>query len=400
MLRQRDFALLFSGQVVSTIGDQVTPIALSFAVLDLHGSAGDLGIVLGAQALALALFVLLGGVWADRVPRHRLMVASDAVRGGVQAVMAVLLLTNGAAVWSLAALAFIYGTAEAFFRPASIALVPQVVGPDALQQANALVAFMFSFGAFVGPVIAGVLISLIGSPGTILLDSATFVVSAATLLALRPRPAELAPRSSALREIRAGWREARRHAWMLAGFATFAVYFIGPLSALFVLGPALAKAELGGASAWATIIAGWGAGAIIGSVVLLRFRPRRPMVAVFGFCCIASLQPAIVALPLPVLALALLLAVAGICTSIFWTLWDTTLQRSIPEQAMSRVSAFDHLASLAGFPIGMAVAGPIGDAIGLRETMLAASALGLTASLMALTVPAVRRFRADVPRRE
>ena len=127
ILRLRNFRRVLLAQSVSVFGDGITPVALTFAVLDLTGSGTDLGLVLAAQALPLAGLALVGGVWADRLPREKVMIASDLVRAAVQATAAALLLSGTAQVWMLAILAALHGAAEAFFRPAAGALLPQFV---------------------------------------------------------------------------------------------------------------------------------------------------------------------------------------------------------------------------------------------------------------------------------
>ncbi len=165
-------------------GDGITPVALTFAVLGLTGSATDLGIVLAAQSLPLAALALVGGVWADRLPRAAMMVASDLIRAAVQITAAVLLLTGTAHVWQLAVLAACHGAAEAFFRPAAGALIPQIVPASLLQRANALMGMSDNFGWMVGPAVAGTLVAVIGSGGAIAVDGVTFLVSASFLATL------------------------------------------------------------------------------------------------------------------------------------------------------------------------------------------------------------------------
>lgn len=181
-----DFRRVFLAQSVSVFGDGITPVALTFAVLGLTGSGTDLGLVLAAQSLPLAALALVGGVWADRLPRQKVMVASDLTRAAVQTVAAVLLLSGAAQIWQLALLAALHGAAEAFFRPAAGALLPQIVPGASLQRANALMGMSDNFGWMVGPAVAGTLVAVVGAGGAIAVDAATFLVSAAFLSGVRP----------------------------------------------------------------------------------------------------------------------------------------------------------------------------------------------------------------------
>jgi MFS family permease len=393
-LRHPQFRIYFAGQVVSTVGDQVTTLALAFAVLGLTDSTAALGSVLAATTIGLALFVLPAGVIADRVPRQRLMLASDLVRGLVVAVAAVDLLVSRPPIWHLIVLFFVYGAAEAFFRPASIALLPQIVEPEQLQQANALNGFVFSIGSTAGPTIAGILIVLTSPAWALVVDAGTFVVSALSLALLRPRPVEQAPAgASMLHDLRGGWRVLRTHGWILAGLGAFAVYHAVPLPALLVLGPKLANDTLGGASAWATVQVGFGIGQVFGGLLATRWRPARPIAVVFTLLVVGALQPLIASSGLGVPAIAVGLGFAGCAVTFLWTIWDTTMQQRVPSEALSRVSSYDFLASVGAMSLGMALVGPVAGAGGMLPTMRVAAVVGVVAAVAVASLPVVRAVR-------
>src|SRR3954466_13646228 len=162
------FRLLFGGQAASTLGDRLVMVAMPFAVLSIDGAgASDVGLVLGAGALSLGGFVLIGGVWADRLPRRATMLGSDLVRGVLQALAAALLLTGHATVPRLIVVQLFFGAAEAFFRPAMLALIPELLEPDSLQTSNALLALSSNISMAVAPVIAGVLVAVIRAGGAL-----------------------------------------------------------------------------------------------------------------------------------------------------------------------------------------------------------------------------------------
>jgi MFS family permease len=158
-LRERQFRLLFIGQSVSILGDAMSGVALAFAVLEIDGSASELGLVLAAGALPFLVFLLVGGVVADRLPRRGVMLTADVVRMATQATMAVLLIAGVAEVWELAALQALRGTASAFFGPASTGLIPQTVSAERLQEANALRGLASAASWIAGPAIAGALVA-------------------------------------------------------------------------------------------------------------------------------------------------------------------------------------------------------------------------------------------------
>jgi hypothetical protein len=200
VLAERDFRLLFTGQVVSQLGDAFTPIALAWAILDLTNSAGDLGYVIAARSVPLVGFLLVGGVFADRLPRRAVMVGADLVRLGTQSTTAILLLSGSARIWELAALQAAHGAATAFFNPAATGLTPQVVSPERLQDANGLRGIAMSSSGILGLTLSAALVAGIGPGWALGADALTFLVSAICLAALHPllRPSCRPSRSCAI----------------------------------------------------------------------------------------------------------------------------------------------------------------------------------------------------------
>ena len=394
------FRLLFAGQALSVVGDRITPVAIAFAVLGL-GDATDLGIVLAAGGIPFALFAIAGGVLADRVGRRRVMVASDIVRALSQALTASLLLSGQAEVWMLVVLSAVYGTAAAVFMPALMGLIPQTVPSASLQQANALLGFTRSVATVAGPALAGIVIALAGPGEAIALDAATFVVSALCLAALKPHAArpggEEDQRNRFMSRLRSGWREVRARPWLRYGLVAMAAYHVCVLPAVFVLGPALAEHELSGASSWAAIVTCFGLGTVIGNLLALHVRLRRPVLVAALALVGAGTQAAIIGSGVGTGGIAALELVAGVAVSLFFTLWDTSIQEQVPAHAVSRVSSYDFAVSLGLMPIGMALAGPAAETFGLHETLAGMSALGVLAALLWLAAPGVRGVRRAEP---
>ena len=390
VLRHRGFALLFAGQAVSLLGDRIVMVAMPFAVLSVRGAGvRGVGIVLGATTLAVALFVLVGGVVGDRLPRRTTMLASDVVRMVAQGASAVLLLSDHASVPRLAVCGAVYGAAEAFFRPAALAVVPQLVSPEELQSANALLSLSASVSLVVGPAVAGVLVAVLG-PGTALaVDALTFAVSALTLLFLHVPPLPVTVGGAFLIELAGGWREVSSRSWVWATLLAFSAYHALVLPALFVLGPLYAEQHRGGAGAWGIISAGFGVGAVAGSVAALHWRPSRPGLVIGGSLAVASAQALIGVAPLPTLVVAFLEAGTGVFVSLCFTLWETALGERVPAGAQSRVSSFDYLASLVLMPLGYVLIGPVAHAAGTVPT-------GITATIVTAAVCVAVTFSAGV----
>jgi MFS family permease len=393
VLRHRDFSLLFAGQAVSLLGDRLIMVAMPFAVLALPGgSASGVGLVLGANALGFAVFVLVGGVLADRLPRQITMLASDVIRAAVQGVAAALLLTGNATVISLALIQLLYGAAEAFFRPAVLGLVPQVIDPGEEQPANALLALSTNAAMVIGPAAAGVLVAWLGPGGAVAVDAGTFVVSALTLALLRPRPYVPEPSVGFRAEVAGGWREVRSRTWVWATLLAFTAYHALVIPAIFVLGPKVASDIRDGSTSWGLISTGFGAGAVVGSVIALRWKPSRPGLVIGLALCAGALQGAICAAPFATWVVAVLEAGAGVGVALTFTVWETALQQRIPPAAQARVSSFDLLASVTLMPVGFTLIGPAADAFGVRATSVGATVA--TTVVVVAVIPALRGLSA------
>ena len=392
-LAEPQFRLLWIGQTASAAGDALIPVAIAFAVLGIGGSAGDLGIVFAAFTLAHVALVLAGGVWADRLPRQLVMVVCDVVRGIGEFVLAILLISGTAQIWHIAVGAAVIGAASAFFLPASSGLIPQTISPGRLQQANALMSLSRGATGIFGPPISGLVIAFYGTGAIFLIDAATFGISAISLLLLRPVPGEKRNEPQPfLAELAAGWREVVQRRWILAGISAFAISNLAA-SPFFILGAVIADEKLGGAAAWGIILTGSGIGGLIGGVLALRLRPKRPLLVGFLLTNFMALPMLALVGPLPTLLIAAssLLSVAAIQLANTW--WFTMLQQHVPEHARSRVSSYDWLVSLVFQPAGFMLAGPLAGWIGFEATLLGAVALSLIANLGVLLVRAVRDVR-------
>lgn len=392
-LGERSFRLLFIGQGVSSIGDGVAPIALSFAVLGLTGSISDLGVILAARQLPLIVFVLIGGVWSDRLSRQAVMLFSDLARAGAQVASAVLLLSGSAHIWELACLQAVYGFAKAFFGPASTGLLPQTVKPGQLQQANAFMGMSENIASILGPALGGVLVVVAGAGWGLAFDGGAFVVSAISLRMMRLAPIAFPPRRSATAELREGWQSFRSRRWLSVSVASLTFIVTIVFAPLAVLGPEVARAHLGGAGAWAAISTALGVGSIAGGAFGLRWKPRHPVRA--GFLVTLAGEPILLALlgaGGPLLAIVAFAVLSGAAATIFNVFWFTLLQSEIPADELSRVSSWDYLGTYALQPIGLAVVGPIAIAVGVSTLLYAAGALAALTTCTVLAVPAVRNF--------
>jgi MFS family permease len=343
----------------------------------------------------MVLFTLVGGVWSDRLRREWMMIASDLARFVTMAVIAALLLSGRAHVWSLALLGFVYGCGDAFFFPAYTGLMQQIVPPDRLQEANALRGMADGFGWFVGPSISGILVALIGAGGTLGLDAVTFLVSAGFLLTLRV-PALLRTRAPAtfLAELSDGWREVRSRTWLWVMMLRAMLVLFVTIAPLQVLGPLAITARHQSPALWGLMVGLFSLGMLGGGLIALYYRPQRPMVTV-ALCGTTASAPMIaLALQLSPAGLIAVWFVRGVAIGVLSAVWDATLQLRIAPESMARVSSWDWMTAGGLWPLGLVLAGPIAQLMGVTDALWLSAVLGLVLSLWVLFVRDVWRLRA------
>jgi MFS family permease len=393
-LRSRNFQLFLACDVVSMAGTSIAVVAVPFAVLSIHGSGSDVGYVATAALLPMIIFLLLGGVVADRLPRHQVMVAADLLQGAAQAASAVLLLTGSARVWELLVLAALRGTGLGFYYPASTGLLPQTVPDGERSQAVAIDRLGDNGANIAGTALGGILVGAAGPGWGLAADAASFFVAAALRAGMRlsARPPATAS-AGALHELHEGWREFASRRWLWSIVLQFAGVVAVTNALISVLGPVVADRSLGGARGWGFILAAYAVGSVLGGLVMIRFRPSRMLLAATLGVLIFPLLAFALAVPL---ALPLILATAfvvGAGGELFSVNWVTTMQQEIPPAALSRVSAYDALGSLALAPVGTVVAGPLLVAFGPGAVLDAGGVLILVVTLLVLAVPEVRQLR-------
>jgi MFS family permease len=398
--RETDFRWLFLSQAISTTGDRIVLVALALLVTERTGSTTDLGIVVAAPTAALVTFLLLGGVWADRLPRHRIMVSTDLIRAALHTLLAILIFADALTIWQLVAIEVCFGAAEAFFRPAYSGLVPQTVPEELIQEANAANGLTQTVAEFAGPALATVLVLTLGTGAAFAIDAATFLVSAGLLALVRPRPrGERPQRAPLLRELRDGWREVRARAWVWVTIAVFSVHLVLGFAPYVVLGPTVAGDRYGDPKLWGWVAAAIGLGTAAGALTALRWRPCFPLrtgivlTVPFGLVLLAFALGAPLAVVLPC-AVA-----AGAGLSLFGVWWETALAQRIPPEALSRVASYDWMGSFALLPPGLVLIGVIADGSSATTVMAVAGAAASLLVLLALLPRETRRLEriSDAP---
>lgn len=392
-LWNRDFRLYFTARLVSLLGDAMLPVALLYGVVSLGYGTTGVGLVLAAQVLPFAAFVLFGGVLADRFSPQRMMVGADAARFLLQAAAATAFATGHPALWLLMGLSGLSGVATAAFQPGLASVITQVSGD--LQRANAVTRVAEAMATLGGPAIAGLLIAVSGVPVVLAADSATFAVSGICLLMLRLAPVvkNASSQESTWRNLLEGWHEFRIRTWMPSVILAWIVLGITVWGPIRPLATTLVT-DRRGASGLGLMWTAYGAGGVLGGLAGVRFRPRHPLrVGATGLLLWAA-WPLVLAAGLALPEVCAGAAVGG-ATMAFWSvMWSTSVQTHVPAGVLNRISAYELAGSLIAFPIGQALAGPVSDAVGAGPALSASAAILVVVLIAMLGVPAVRHLGA------
>jgi predicted MFS family arabinose efflux permease len=327
-------------------------------------------------------------VWADRAARQRIRIVSDGARALLHGVLAALILTGGASVAEMVVIEALFGAARAFFQPAYSGLLPQTIPEGDAQEARALSSTTANLAILLGPALGTGLVLWLGAGEAFAFDAATFVVSALLLARVRPRlrGPEVIP-GSVLHELRAGWREVASRPWVWATIAAFTGAVLCAYAQWYALAPTIARDVYGGASRFGVLESVAGGGAVVGALLGIRWRPARPMLVGLLLTLFWPLQSIAFALASPLAGVIVLAFLAGLGFSLFEVWWETALVRHIPPHALSRVSAYDWMGSLALLPVGFAIAGPLAAALGARAVL----GVGAGAALVMLSLALVPR---------
>lgn len=390
LLRKPDIRKLFIAYLISYTGTAMAPIAMAFGVLELTGSTSDSGIVIAAPTLASIVVLLLGGVLADRTSRQRLMVFAELLAMLAQLAIALLFLMEIATVPVLVLLALINGVAIALNIPAATGMVTQLVEKDELQGLNALLGIARNGAITGGAALGGLLVASFGAGITLMLDALSFGLSALLVVSLKPASQTAPEKASFIHDLRLGWKEFTSHTWLWVIVLQFAFVVAALESVIGLLGPAITRNQMGGAADWGFIAASLGAGTLVGGLLAMKINAKYPMR--FGTFCVFLLSgiPLALAVPLSVTAIACTAFLAGAGIQIFAVIWYTTLQTKVPNHMLSRVSAYDHLGSIALAPVGIVIAGFLFEKIGAQATLIFAALTIILPTALVLGVRDVR----------
>ncbi|GGT33475.1 MFS transporter [Streptomyces atratus] len=388
-LRVAAFRRFVLANLISATGSAMAPLALAYAVIGQGGGAGSLGIVLATNSVPTIVFTVAGGVLADRLSRSRILFLSNLLSAAAQGMLAVLVATHHATTASIAACGFASGVAVAFTAPAAIGVVGQLVAAQHLQQANALVRLPNNAVKVLGPVVGGLIVAVGGPAWALSWDAITFLVAALLLLGLRLGAPVTT--GSALADLRAGWSGFRSRTWLWTYTAAGTVVVAAWLAGFQLLGPVIAAEHYSGARFWGLVQGAFAFGLLAGTVVCLRWKPRRLLaVAVVtgsGLC----LPPAALGsgLDLPWVLLSAVLAGVGLDVAI--VAWNTALQQHVPREELGRMSSFNGVGERIAIPLGYLVTALAAHAWADRTVLLVCAGAIVATTVLNLCVRDVYR---------
>ena len=396
-LAHRDYRLLAGGMSVSLLGDGLFLVALAWQVYTMSDAPTALATVGIAMTIPTIACLLIGGAVSDRFDRRLVMLAADTIRALVLAALAALAITGTVRFWELLAIAVVYGAATAFFNPASDALVPQLLPADTLAQANSLDQLIRPLALrLAGPALGGLMVSSIGAGWTFALDAGSFAVSVAALLAMSrvPVSAGSLSRSGTVREIQAGLRYVRSHAWLWATLVTAAIAYLLFMGPTEVLLPFIVKHRFtDGARDLGLIFAAGGLGSLASALAIGQLGlPSSRLTFMYLAWTVATVAVAGYGLANGLWGLMLASVLFNTLETAGTIAWATVKQRHVPSQLLGRVSSLDWLISIGLLPLSYALTGPVSAAIGPRQTLIWAGVLGAIVTVAPLLSRRVRRL--------
>jgi MFS family permease len=390
----RNYSLLTAAAFVTNLGTHGALIAAAFAVLENGGDGGDVGLVAAARTLPLVLFLLIGGAVADRLPRHRVMVAANALNCVSQGLFAVLVLAGEPQLWQMMLLTALGGTGHAFFSPAAEGMLLSSVSGEQAGRAFAVFRMAMQGAAVGGAALGGAMVAAIGPGWVLAADAAAFALAGALRAFLDV--GHIPPREAGgglLADLREGWQEFIGRPWLWGIVLQFSIANAVVGAADAVYGPLVAEEHLGGAGPWGLALGFFGAGTVAGALLMTRWKPRRLLFV--GTLCVfpLALPSAALAVPTSVEVLCAVMFLTGVTLEVFGVSWMTALHQEIPEHKLSRVSAYDWFGSVALMPLATALAGPAESAFGRTEALWGCAVTIVAVTALVLLVPDVRRLR-------
>jgi MFS family permease len=395
----RDYRRYFLSGLIFVVGSSAFPIALAIAVLDNGGTASDLGLILASRVLAGTLFMLVGGVWADRLPRKWVMIGADTFRG-LLALTLVFISANHMPLWAIGLLVFLMGLGDSFGAPAGSAIVPSLLPDELLPQGNVAKGIVAKVGTIVGPGIGGLAVATIGADYTFAVTAVAFFIGTSLLLGIteKPRQEILEDKPTFLFELREGFKLVWEIKWIAASIAMASLQLMVIVAAESVLLPVITRREFHTNSTFAISAAMFSLGGMISAIVAIKFKTKKPGLVAISLWSLFAFAPLVLAFPISPLFVIIGYFIAGLSIGGWEAYWVTAVQREVPQDMQGRVFSIDMVGSGGLMPLGMALVGPVVFLMGERTFLLTAIVFHVLICYLVLLVPGVKEMRD--PRRE
>ena len=394
----RSYRNLWISTILTIVATSAFPIALAVTILDAGGSATALGLIMGARVLSGVLLAPVGGVWADRLSRRSVLIASDGIRAVVGSLV-IFFDPSTISLWVLLAVVVIMGASDAFGRPAVAAIIPSILPDHLLPSGNVVRGIAMKGGEIAGPGIAGLIIVTFGTHATYLTTCFFFLVGALLLFRINENPREMnsSPKSSFQTEVREGLRVVWYYKWITAMIimATFQLMMV--VGVEMVLLPVITKRDFGTAAVYATAAALFSLGGVISAIISIKSKTKRPgtvSVVVWGLFIFA---PLVLAFPSSKELIFLAYFLAGFSVGPWEAFWNTQVQREVPAEYQARVFSIDYMGTVGLLPLGMALAGPMANLFGERPLLIGVAIFHLLICAVVLFVPGVKQMKSTKP---
>lgn len=387
----KGFSMLASARFISNVGNGMSPIALAYGVLSIPGAdGGDLSIVMSARFFPMIAFMLFGGVFADRFQRNRIVGGSDVIGSFLAATSAISLILGFPSVWLLVVMGGLFGVLNALWWPAMSGVLPEILPKEKLQEGNAIIGLMSNIGYISGTLLGGIIVASFSPGWGLLVDAISFFIAGLIVWNLDLPSKTKVESPGIIHDLTVGWREFISRSWVVTMVLTFAIINMSFESMLQVLGPLNFNDPESGPRAWSLNLAGMTTGMMIGGVIVLKRKFKRPLFISMILIAISVIWDFSLALDFPLFICVISAIFSGLTIEFFMVTWATSLQSHVPEESYSRVNAYDALGSFGIAPLGIVIAGPLATHFGVNAILIATGTLTFIAACASLTVKSVR----------
>ena len=389
-----DYRRFFISGLIFVLGASAFPIALAVTVLDNGGNASALGLILAARVLAGTIFMLIGGVWADRLPRKWIMISADSFRAALCLIL-LFISANELPLWAIGALVFLMGLGDSFGAPAGSAIVPSLLPDELLPAGNVARGIVAKIGNIIGPGLGGLAIASIGADMTFGLIAAAFIIATSLIFKIKepPRQEILENKPTFLSELREGFKLVWEIKWIAASIAMASFQLMVIVAAESVLLPVITRREFQTDSVFAWSAAMFSLGGALSALAAIKFKTNKPGLVAISLWSLFAVAPLGWAFPINEPVVIIGYFIAGLSIGGWEAYWVTAVQREVPQDMQGRVFSIDMVGSGGLMPIGMAAVGPLVLLFGERNFILAAIVIHVVICYLVLLVPGVKELR-------